>query len=178
MPVLRCLPRRKHPFYLNGRLIFLVMAQTWFAFCFAARNTMLERFVFRWSRNTSSNSVCPLLRRDTQFDPFVVQHLPKSTRPPRNHRTVYSALICSIQRYRWAYQNDRATHPPPSSDCINYLASADRTLCARALDTHSTATPHLSRVPHIHIGMDNARQLGICRSALRRPHSPSTYFLS
>ena len=67
----------------------------------------------------------------------------------------------------------RVTHPPPNSNRIKCLASADRTLHSRALDTHSTITLLLSRVPHIHIG-----QLGIFRSALRLPHSPSTYRLS
>ncbi|KAI6156590.1 nucleoporin protein Ndc1-Nup [Pisolithus tinctorius] len=46
---------RKHPYYLNGSLIFLVTAQAWFALSFFLRNIMLERFVFRWSRNAPSN---------------------------------------------------------------------------------------------------------------------------
>ncbi|KAI6041097.1 nucleoporin protein Ndc1-Nup [Pisolithus marmoratus] len=46
---------KKHPYYLNGCLIFLVAAQTWFALCYSLRNVMLERFVFRWSRNVPSN---------------------------------------------------------------------------------------------------------------------------
>ncbi|KAI6043254.1 nucleoporin protein Ndc1-Nup [Pisolithus marmoratus] len=46
---------KKHPYYLNGCLIFLVTAQAWFALCYSLRNIMLERFVFRWSRNVPSN---------------------------------------------------------------------------------------------------------------------------
>ncbi|KAI5987860.1 nucleoporin protein Ndc1-Nup [Pisolithus albus] len=46
---------KKHPYYLNGCLIFLVMAQGWFALSFSLRNIMLERFVLRWSRNVPSN---------------------------------------------------------------------------------------------------------------------------
>ncbi|KAI5989819.1 nucleoporin protein Ndc1-Nup-domain-containing protein [Pisolithus orientalis] len=46
---------RKHPHYLNGSFIFLVTAQAWFALSFFLRNIMLERFVFRWSRNAPSN---------------------------------------------------------------------------------------------------------------------------
>ncbi|KAI6105938.1 nucleoporin protein Ndc1-Nup [Pisolithus croceorrhizus] len=46
---------KKHPYYLNGCLIFLVVAQAWFALSFSLRNIMLERFVFRWSRNVPSN---------------------------------------------------------------------------------------------------------------------------
>ncbi|KAL4079901.1 nucleoporin protein Ndc1-Nup [Scleroderma yunnanense] len=58
---------RKHPFYLNGRLIFLVMAQAWFALSFAVRNIMLERFVFRWSRNASSNTTSVYLNLPILF---------------------------------------------------------------------------------------------------------------
>ncbi|KAH7890631.1 nucleoporin protein Ndc1-Nup [Phlebopus sp. FC_14] len=47
---------RKHPYYLNGRFIFLVLAQAWFAVTFAFRNVMLDRFVLRWSTvPTTSN---------------------------------------------------------------------------------------------------------------------------
>ncbi|KAF9219115.1 hypothetical protein BS17DRAFT_790045 [Gyrodon lividus] len=45
---------RKHPYYLNGRLIFLVLAQLWLSVSFTLRNVMLERSVFRWSRVASS----------------------------------------------------------------------------------------------------------------------------
>ncbi|KAH7915514.1 nucleoporin protein Ndc1-Nup [Hygrophoropsis aurantiaca] len=41
---------KKHPYYLNGRFIFLVSAQIWLAATFLIRNIMLDRFVFRWSK--------------------------------------------------------------------------------------------------------------------------------
>ncbi|KAG1726683.1 nucleoporin protein Ndc1-Nup [Suillus lakei] len=41
---------RKHPYYLNGRLLFLILAQLWLAASFLLRNIMLDRFVFRWTK--------------------------------------------------------------------------------------------------------------------------------
>lgn len=53
---------RKHPYHLNGRLIFFVLAQVWLSISFALRNVMLERFVFRWAKALpSSNAVGRLL---------------------------------------------------------------------------------------------------------------------
>ncbi|EGN94543.1 hypothetical protein SERLA73DRAFT_188503 [Serpula lacrymans var. lacrymans S7.3] len=40
---------RKHPYYLNGRFIFLMCSQAWLAGTFFLRNIMLDRFVFRFS---------------------------------------------------------------------------------------------------------------------------------
>lgn len=42
---------RKHPYYLNGRLLFLILAQLWLAASFLLRNIMLDRFVFRWTKS-------------------------------------------------------------------------------------------------------------------------------
>ncbi|KAH0828828.1 nucleoporin protein Ndc1-Nup [Lanmaoa asiatica] len=47
---------RKHPYHLNGRLIFLVLAQIWLSISFATRNVMLERFVFRWAKALPSSN--------------------------------------------------------------------------------------------------------------------------
>ncbi|ESK92447.1 transmembrane protein 48 [Moniliophthora roreri MCA 2997] len=40
---------KKHPHYLNGRLLFLVISQITMAFGFFARDVMLDRYVFRWN---------------------------------------------------------------------------------------------------------------------------------
>ncbi|KAG7094980.1 hypothetical protein E1B28_005777 [Marasmius oreades] len=40
---------KKHPQYLNGRLIFLIITQLIMAGSFIVRDVMLDRFVFRWS---------------------------------------------------------------------------------------------------------------------------------
>lgn len=40
---------RKHPHYLNGRFIFLVMSQTAVGLSYGFRNVMLDRFVFKWN---------------------------------------------------------------------------------------------------------------------------------
>ncbi|KAG1779973.1 hypothetical protein EV702DRAFT_1194727 [Suillus placidus] len=45
---------RKHPYYLNGRLLFLIQAQLWLAASFLVRNIMLDRFVFRWTKPLDS----------------------------------------------------------------------------------------------------------------------------
>ncbi|KAG2034794.1 nucleoporin protein Ndc1-Nup [Suillus americanus] len=46
---------RKHPYYLNGRLLFLILAQLWLAASFLLRNIMLDRFVFRWTKSFNSS---------------------------------------------------------------------------------------------------------------------------
>ncbi|KAG2151633.1 nucleoporin protein Ndc1-Nup [Suillus bovinus] len=48
---------RKHPYYLNGRLLFLILAQLWLATSFLLRNIMLDRFVFRWTKNVNSSEL-------------------------------------------------------------------------------------------------------------------------
>ncbi|KAF5353752.1 hypothetical protein D9758_008654 [Tetrapyrgos nigripes] len=44
---------KKHPHYLNGRLLFLVMSQLMVAFGFFVRNVMLDRFAFRWTASSN-----------------------------------------------------------------------------------------------------------------------------
>ncbi|KAG1856374.1 nucleoporin protein Ndc1-Nup [Suillus subalutaceus] len=48
---------RKHPYYLNGRLLFLVLAQLSLAASFLLRNIMLDRFVFRWTKSFNSSEL-------------------------------------------------------------------------------------------------------------------------
>ncbi|KAG1779969.1 hypothetical protein EV702DRAFT_52410 [Suillus placidus] len=48
---------RKHPYYLNGRLLFLILAQLWLAASFLVRNIMLDRFVFRWTKPLDSSEL-------------------------------------------------------------------------------------------------------------------------
>ncbi|KAJ3731095.1 nucleoporin protein Ndc1-Nup [Lentinula guzmanii] len=40
---------RRYPYYLNGRLLFLLLSQLILAFSSLVRNVMLDRFAFRWS---------------------------------------------------------------------------------------------------------------------------------
>ncbi|KAG6827985.1 hypothetical protein H0H92_009749 [Tricholoma furcatifolium] len=44
---------RKHPLYLNGRLIFIVLSQLSAACAFSLRNITLDRFVFGWERKSA-----------------------------------------------------------------------------------------------------------------------------
>ncbi|KAJ8591574.1 hypothetical protein M405DRAFT_814190 [Rhizopogon salebrosus TDB-379] len=48
---------RKHPYYLNGRLLFLILAQLWLAASFVLRNIMLDRFVFKWTKSSNSTEL-------------------------------------------------------------------------------------------------------------------------
>ena len=58
VPLLIMSLHRKYPYHLNGRLIFLVLAQVWLSITFALRNIMRERFVLRWAKTQpSSNAV-------------------------------------------------------------------------------------------------------------------------
>ncbi|KAG6888247.1 hypothetical protein C0992_009203 [Termitomyces sp. T32_za158] len=45
---------KKHPLYLNGRLIFLVLSQLFAALAFSLRNITLDRFVFRWAHESTT----------------------------------------------------------------------------------------------------------------------------
>ncbi|KAG1870825.1 nucleoporin protein Ndc1-Nup [Suillus subluteus] len=58
----------KHPYYLNGRLLFLILAQLWLAASFLLRNIMLDRFVFRWTKSFNSSEL--LLLKMTLFTSF------------------------------------------------------------------------------------------------------------
>ncbi|KAF8066544.1 nucleoporin protein Ndc1-Nup [Lyophyllum atratum] len=41
---------KKHPYYLNGRLLFVLLSQSAAAVAYSLRNMTLDRFVFRWAR--------------------------------------------------------------------------------------------------------------------------------
>ncbi|KAG6878235.1 hypothetical protein C0993_010357 [Termitomyces sp. T159_Od127] len=45
---------KKHPFYLNGRFLFVVLSQIFAALAFSLRNITLDRFVFRWAREPTT----------------------------------------------------------------------------------------------------------------------------
>ncbi|OJA18737.1 hypothetical protein AZE42_12235 [Rhizopogon vesiculosus] len=48
---------RRHPYYLNGRLLFFIFAQLWLAASFVLRNIMLDRFVFRWTKSSNPSEL-------------------------------------------------------------------------------------------------------------------------
>lgn len=41
-------PNRKHPRYLNGRLLFLIISQACTALAFNLRGAMIDRYVYKW----------------------------------------------------------------------------------------------------------------------------------
>ncbi|KAF8879244.1 nucleoporin protein Ndc1-Nup [Infundibulicybe gibba] len=47
---------RKHPYYLNGRVLFLGLSQVTVASCFLLRNIIMDRFTFRWSLVSSAHA--------------------------------------------------------------------------------------------------------------------------
>ncbi|KAK0438795.1 nucleoporin protein Ndc1-Nup [Armillaria borealis] len=47
---------KKHPYYLNGRLVFLLTSQVIAACCSMLRNIMMDRFVFRWPSSFTRKS--------------------------------------------------------------------------------------------------------------------------
>ncbi|KAH7929157.1 hypothetical protein BV22DRAFT_1057443 [Leucogyrophana mollusca] len=48
---------KKHPYYFNGRFIFLVLAQVWLAATYLLRNVMLDRFVFAWTKGSLTSNL-------------------------------------------------------------------------------------------------------------------------
>ena len=50
--------RRKHPFYLDGRVVFLIFSQIVHGVLFLLRNILLGRSVIGWK---PSNSVSPVV---------------------------------------------------------------------------------------------------------------------
>ncbi|KII85644.1 hypothetical protein PLICRDRAFT_178687 [Plicaturopsis crispa FD-325 SS-3] len=50
---------KKHPYYLNGRLLFLFLAQITLAFAFTLRAVLLDRFFFRWSPSPQTSTRFP-----------------------------------------------------------------------------------------------------------------------
>ncbi|KAH9476277.1 Nucleoporin NDC1 [Psilocybe cubensis] len=45
---------KKHPYYLNGRLVFLFFSQASTALAFSLRGAMIDRFAYRWSHSSHS----------------------------------------------------------------------------------------------------------------------------
>ncbi|KAG6819110.1 hypothetical protein H0H93_015355, partial [Arthromyces matolae] len=45
---------KKHPLYLNGTFLFVLLSQLSVALVFSLRNVTLDRYVFRWSREETS----------------------------------------------------------------------------------------------------------------------------
>ena len=53
---------RKHPFYLNGRVVFLIFSQIFHGLLFLLRNVLLGRSVIGWKpTNSVSPTVLPLI---------------------------------------------------------------------------------------------------------------------
>ncbi|KAK7047372.1 hypothetical protein VNI00_006603 [Paramarasmius palmivorus] len=53
---------KKHPHYLNGRILFLIVSQIVVAFGFFVRDVMLDRYVFRWHSSQSSFGLVELIQ--------------------------------------------------------------------------------------------------------------------
>ncbi|KAF9441903.1 hypothetical protein P691DRAFT_765765 [Macrolepiota fuliginosa MF-IS2] len=55
---------KKHPYYLNGRILFLVISQLAIAISYGIRNIMLDRFVFKWNiasqKDDTNTNISPL----------------------------------------------------------------------------------------------------------------------
>jgi len=49
---------RKHPYYLNGRLIFIIISQFVTAIVYGIRNVLLDRFAFKWRIAAQASIIC------------------------------------------------------------------------------------------------------------------------
>jgi nucleoporin NDC1 len=45
---------RKHPYYLNGRLLFLILSQATVATAFLLRGAFIDRYAYRWTLATNT----------------------------------------------------------------------------------------------------------------------------
>ncbi|THV00300.1 hypothetical protein K435DRAFT_751333 [Dendrothele bispora CBS 962.96] len=67
---------KKHPHYLNGRLLFLLISQLTIACGFFVRNVMLDRFVFRWTASSNRSVVGYVLQTVLVVSVFTTVCLP------------------------------------------------------------------------------------------------------
>ena len=59
----------EHPYSLNGRLVYLVLAQIWLSISFPLRNIMFERSVIRWAEAQPLSNAVGLLLFESLFTP-------------------------------------------------------------------------------------------------------------
>ena len=94
----------EHPYSLNGRLVYIVLAQMWLSISFALRNIVLERSVFRWAKaQLPSNAVGPLwfkslfTPRDTKHSLLCREIAPRLYSPSHFSRFhhLQSIILCS-----------------------------------------------------------------------------------
>lgn len=66
---------RKHPYYLNGRLIFIIISQFVTAIVYGIRNVLLDRFAFRWRIAAQNNVTSPKVTISDVFRSFMVSSI-------------------------------------------------------------------------------------------------------
>ncbi|KXN81967.1 Nucleoporin NDC1, partial [Leucoagaricus sp. SymC.cos] len=66
---------KKHPHYLNGRLIFLVISQAAIAIIYALRSVMMDRFAFKWSIAAQKSEASPNITLLDVIRAFIVATL-------------------------------------------------------------------------------------------------------
>ncbi len=99
---------RKHPYYLNGRTLFLVTSQVSLGCLYILRNALMDRSSVRWTSSLSdvrynSSSIYALLT------PVPVTQERIAIIPPRtryswcyNSDTVYNTLTITSHRHLWS----------------------------------------------------------------------------
>ncbi|KAK7442719.1 hypothetical protein VKT23_015965 [Stygiomarasmius scandens] len=70
---------KKHPHYLNGRLLFLIISQLTVACGFLVRNVMLDRFVFRWTASSNRSVFGYILQTILVVSVFTTVCLPAAS---------------------------------------------------------------------------------------------------
>ena len=104
---------RKHPYYLNGRFVFVMFSQIGLACAFMLRSVMLDRFAFRVTslasvRSPSSFSTLIELTSDTDRPKMAHDVLPSL----QNHRDLHNIHLLFIDHF-YPPLRSNPLHPPP-----------------------------------------------------------------
>ena len=150
---------RKHPYYLNGRLLYLALSQISLASFYALRNFMMDRVAVKWTGLLSVASADFL-----RFSSFAHLKTERSKPRPIFHACSYrhSSPQCLLYHRHW-FRNSCSTlrnrkggtHPSglTAPDCIALPASIPRALSSRLVLIDPSCEAFWPSVPRLFPGV-------------------------
>lgn len=109
--------RRKHPFYLDGRVVFLFFSQIVHGVLFLLRNVLLGRSVIGWKpRNPVSPAISPIVELNSHFAEIGPGFDLQATCSRRHRADIWGILFLSSTRAVCCGAGDGLAYPLQDSN--------------------------------------------------------------
>lgn len=155
---------RKHPYYLNGRLLYIIFSQLFLAALYLTRNIMTDRFAVKWKRHQANVSFLPSDYPPTEWMPTARN---AKFRPCTDyHDFCDHSASCGTFR-RWTYGFVRAREilcvasPVQAALLTSIPSTFFGTLPTRALVNISDQPKRTSDLPSVYSHPGHHLELGI-----------------